>query len=271
MPGGGGRIELWPEGAPDAVGNEEADRPFLVAHVPGSKAPTAAVVVCPGGGYGGLATGHEGADIAKWLNGLGIAAFVLHYRLCPRYCHPIPLKDAQRAIRLVRHRAEDWNVDPNKLGVWGFSAGGHLASTTATHFDPGNKFAADPLERESSRPDFLILGYPVVTFKEPYAHTGSRKNLIGEAPDESLIADLSNETRVTRDTPPTFLFHTDADRGVPSENSVLFYLALRKAGVPAEMHIFADGPHGVGLAPDDPVLSKWPELLAGWLRSRGIV
>lgn len=272
------RIELWPEGAPGALGNAPADRPYFTVHLPlaeqsgsrGGLPLTGAVVVCPGGGYGGLADKHEGVDCAVWLNSLGIAAFVLRYRVAP-YRHPAPLMDAQRSLRIIRSRAEEWSIDPGRLGIWGFSAGGHLASTAAAHFDRGDPEAADPVCRFSCRPDFLILGYPVVTLRPPYVHAGSRKNLIGEDADESLIALLSNDEQVTADTPPAFLFHTDEDAGVPSENSVLFYLALRRAGVPAEMHIFLKGRHGLGLAPDDPVLSKWPDLLAGWLRSIGVV
>jgi acetyl esterase/lipase len=263
-------VLLWPEAAPGALGNEETDRPFFTVHLPKSDRPTSAVVICPGGGYGGLAFQHEGIDCAAWLNELGIAAFVLHYRLGPRYHHPAPLTDVQRAIRTLRHRANEWNVDPGRLGVWGFSAGGHLASTASTHFDPGHPASADPVERESSRPDFAILGYPVITLREPYAHVGSRNNLLGENPGKSLVADLSNDAQVTADTPPTFLVHTDEDKGVPSENSVFYYLALRKAGVPAEMHIFQNGRHGLGLAPDEPAMSKWPELLGNWLIVRGL-
>jgi acetyl esterase/lipase len=227
-------------------------------------------VICPGGGYGGLADQHEGVDCAAFLNDLGIAAFVLRYRIAPRYHHPSPLLDAQRALRLVRHRANEWNVDPSRIGIWGFSAGGHLASTAATHYDSGDATAADPADRHGCRPDFAILGYPVITFRDPAAHKGTRTNLIGENPEEALVAHLSNDEQVTADTPPTFLFHTDEDTAVPSENSVQFYLALRKAKVPAEMHIFLEGRHGLGLAPDDPALSKWPELLAGWLGVRGM-
>lgn len=272
-----GRVDLWPEGAPGALGDGPKDRPYFTVHLPdasksrsrGGLPPAGAVVICPGGGYGSLADRHEGIDCAALLNSLGVAAFVLRYRVAP-YRHPAPLTDAQRAIRIVRSRAAEWNVDPGRVGIWGFSAGGHLASTAATHFDSGDPAAADPVERCSCRPDFLILGYPVVTLRPPYAHLGSRKNLIGEDADEKLVEFLSNDEQVTADTPPTFLFHTDEDAGVPSENSVLFYLALRRAGVPAELHIFLKGRHGLGLAPDDPVLSKWPGLLACWLRTIGV-
>jgi acetyl esterase/lipase len=195
-----------------------------------------------------------------------VAAFVLRYRLGPRYHHPIELGDAQRALRFVRFHAADYGIESDKIGIWGFSAGGHLASTAGTHFDAGNASAADPIERLSSRPDFMILAYPVISFTTPYTHRGSLRNLLGDNPDPKLVASLSNETQVTPETPPAFLFHTNTDSGVPPENSVLFYLALRKAGVPAEMHIYERGEHGVGLAPSDPVLSTWPSRLADWMK-----
>jgi acetyl esterase/lipase len=230
-----------------------------------------AVVVCPGGAYGGLALGHEGIDIARWLTARGIAAFVLHYRLGPKYHHPTQLTDVSRAIRMVRTRAVGYGVDPDRIGVWGFSAGGHLASTAATHFDSGNPAAADPIDRASSRPDFAILSYPVITMDLAYTHQGSRENLLGLSPDEELVRLMSNETQITPETPPTFLFHTDEDGAVPAENSVRFYLGLRQAGVPAELHIYQPGCHGVGLAPNDPVLSTWADTLEMWLRGRGLL
>ena len=247
---------LWPNGAPGAVGTDDADNPALTPYLP--KNPTGlAVIVCPGGGYGALATDHEGHPVALWLNSQGITAFVLKYRLGPRYRHPAPLQDAQQAMRVVRKRAAEFKIDPNRLGIMGFSAGGHLASTAATHWGP------------STRPDFAILGYPVVTFtNEAYVHKGSRRNLLGDPADSKLAEELSNELQVTRDTPPTFLFHTNEDAGVPPENSVLFYMACRKAGVPAEMHIYEKGPHGVSLAQADLALSSWPARLADWLRRR---
>lgn len=265
-------VLLWPEGAPGAVGNEEADRPSLTIYLPpAERAVPTGVVVCPGGGYAKLAMDHEGRQVAEWLNSLGVAAFVLKYRLGPRYRHPAPLNDAKRAIRMVRSRAAEFRVAPDRIGVWGFSAGGHLASTLATHFDGGDPAAADPVERASCRPDFAILAYPVISLTTEYVHKGSRRNLLGEDPDPALLESLSSEKQVTPRTPPTFLFHTDEDKGVPAENSVLFYLALRKAGVPAELHIYERGRHGVGLAPDDPVLSSWPGRLADWLRVRGLL
>ncbi|MBV9680123.1 MAG: alpha/beta hydrolase, partial [Acidobacteriaceae bacterium] len=227
------------------------------------------VIVCPGGSYGGLSSVKEGSDVALWLNRLGISAFVLKYRLGMKYHHPAELSDAQRAIRYVRSHAADYGIGPNRIGIFGFSAGGHLASTTGTHFDGGDRQAADPIERQSSRPDFMILAYPVITMQDPYAHVRSRTNLLGEKPNPALVNELSNEMQVTPQTPPTFLFHTTEDKVVPVENSVQFYLALRKAGVPAEMHIYLQGPHGVGLAANDPVLRSWPDRLADWLKAQG--
>jgi len=260
---------LWPGGAPGALGNDDADRPSLTIYLPQTNGMQSGVVVCPGGGYGVLAVDHEGKQIADWLNARGVAAFVLRYRLGPRYHHPIELGDAQRALRFVRSHAAEYGIATDKIGIWGFSAGGHLASTAGTHFDSGNASAADPIDRVSSRPDFMILAYPVISLATQYVHRGSLRNLLGENPDPQLAASLSNETQVTPQTPPTFLFHTTTDSGVPVENSVLFYLALRKAGVPAEIHIYEQGPHGVGLALFDPILSAWSRQLEPWMRLHG--
>ena len=263
---------LWPQGAPGALGSADADKPALTPYlVQEGRGTGTAVVVCPGGGYQFLAMDHEGAQIARWLNSIGIAAFVLQYRLGPRYHHPIELGDAQRAIRTVRARAAEYRVLPDRIGIMGFSAGGHLASTASTHFDSGDPAAADAVDRVSCRPDFAVLGYPVISLTDPYAHHGSRDNLLGPNPDPKLVESLSNELQVTAATPPTFLFHTSNDPVVPVENSVLYYLALRKAGVPAEMHIYEQGPHGVGLASADEDLSSWPARLADWLRVRGLL
>ena len=254
---------LWPDGAPGAMGTADEDKPAITVYLADPKiAVPTAVVVCPGGGYAHLAMDHEGKQIAQWLNSLGITAAVLKYRLGPKYHHPVELGDAQKAIRVMRSRAAEYHISPDRIGIMGFSAGGHLSSTAATHFD-----TADGI---SSRPDFAVLCYPVITFGE-FAHAGSRKNLLGDNPDPKLVELLSNEKQVTAQTPPTFLFHTTTDATVPVENSVMFYMALRKAGVPAEMHIFQNGPHGVGLAPTDATLSVWPELLANWLRLRGLL
>jgi len=263
---------LWPDGAPGARGTEPVDKPKITLYRAAEASATgAAVVVCPGGGYGVVAADHEGKQIAEWLNSLGVSAFVLQYRLGPRYHHPAPLQDAQRAIRTVRARAQEWGVDPGRIGILGFSAGGHLTSTAATHFDAGAAGAADPVERVSSRPDFAVLAYPVISLVDPVAHKGSRQNLLGDDPDPALVELLSNERQVTAQTPPSFLFHTADDPGVPVANSLLFFEALRKAGVPAELHVFAHGRHGVGLAQDDPALSQWPKLCALWMKGLGLL
>lgn len=265
-------IPLWEKGAPGPKATDEVPEPTLILYpAPKEKANGAAIVVCPGGGYSNLAMDHEGHDIARWLNNEGIGAFIVTYRRRPPFHHPIPLGDAQRATRIVRSRAGEWNVDPNKIGILGFSAGGHLASTAGTHFDAGEAKASDPIDRASCRPDFMVLIYPVVMFDSEFTHRGSQTNLLGENPDPALVELLSNEKQVTAETPPTFMVHTYNDSGVPAENSVYFYLALRKAGVPAELHLYEPGKHGFGLAPGDPVLSTWPPACIAWLRTRGIV
>ncbi len=261
-------IKLWPGAAPGAIGNEPEDVPTITPYLPPRERATgAAVVVCPGGGYQMLAD-HEGRPVAEWLNSIGVAAFVLKYRIAPRYHHPAPMLDAARALRTVRARAAEWGIDPRRIGILGFSAGGHLASTAATHFDAGRADSADAIERVSSRPDLVILIYPVITMREQ-THGGSKRNLIGEHPDPRLVALMSNDEQVTKETPPAFLIHTVNDDAVPVENSLLFAAALRRAGVPYEMHLYERGPHGFGLAPNDPVLSSWPERCADWLRLHG--
>ena len=269
---------LWPKGAPDAKGTEDADKPTLTAFLPpADKATGCAVVICPGGGYGVVVDTYEGKDVARWFNEHGVAAFVLRYRHAPRYRHPAPLQDVQRALRTVRARADECKIDPHRVGVMGFSAGGHLASTAATHFDDGKPDADDPVERVSCRPDFLILAYPVITLKPPFYHKGSRDNLLGDKPSDELVNSLCNDEQVTAKTPPTFLFHTAEDSAVPPENSVQFYLALRKHKVPAELHVYEKGRHGVGLAtglggtPNDPVLTTWKGHLIDWMKGRGLL
>jgi acetyl esterase/lipase len=265
-------IFLWPDGAPGALGTEEVDRPTLEVYLPpATKATGTAVVICPGGGYALLDVIHEGRETAEWLNSLGVAAFVLKYRLAPRYHHPAMLQDAQRALRYVRTHARELGISSDRIGIMGFSAGGHLASTAATHFDSGNPSAADPIEHARSRPDFLILGYPVISFTTQYTNSGSRNKLLGFNPDPKLMENLSNEKQVTAQTPPTFLFHMSEDGVVAPENSVLFYLALRKAGVPSELHIYEKGKHGCALAQNDPVLSSWTARLVDWLKGRGLL
>jgi acetyl esterase/lipase len=263
---------LWPDGAPGAVGTEPVDKPKITVYrAPADRASGAAVVICPGGGYRVVAADHEGKQIAEWLNSLGVSAFVLQYRLGERYRHPAPLQDAQRAIRMVRSRANEWGVDPKRVGILGFSAGGHLASTAATHFDDGRKDAADPVERGGSRPDFAVLCYAVISLADPTAHVGSRTSLLGDPAPPALVELLSNERQVTPRTPPTFLWHTADDGAVPVENSVLFFEALHKAGVPGELHVFPHGRHGLGLAPGDPAVSQWPRLCAVWMEGLGLL
>jgi acetyl esterase/lipase len=263
-------LPLWENGAPGALGKDSGDVP-TIAVFRAQRPNGTAILVFPGGAYGALADVHEGRQWAYWYNAMGITAFVVKYRLGPRYHHPIELGDAQRAIRTVRARAAELGVSPDRVGIMGFSAGGHLVSTAATHFDAGLTDAKDAIDRASSRPDFLILGYPVISFDPAITHAGSVRNLLGDRPDPALIENLSNDLQVTPRTPPTFIFHTANDTAVPVENSVRFFLALRKAGVPAEMHIFENGPHGVGMALSDPALAQWPGLLAGWLRARGLM
>ena len=262
---------LWPGGvAPGAVGKASADKPTRTVHLAKGRGATGCGVIgCPGGGYFMLADNHEGKQIASWLNSFGVSAFVLRYRHAPRYHHPAPLQDAQRAIRLVRSRAKKWRVDPNRIGIIGFSAGGHLASSTGTHFDKGKPEAKDPVDKESCRPDFMIVGYPVISFTEPFTHVGSRNNFVGSNP--ALAELFSNEKQVTAQPPPTFLLHTSEDRVVPPQNSIVFYMALLKAGVPAELHIYEKGPHGVGLAKKRPGISGWPASCQAWLGERGFL
>ena len=265
-------IRLWEPAAPGALGNEDQDIPTLAVYLPVDPSRTrTAVIVAPGGSYGMLASNHEGRQVANWFNALGVTAFVLKYRLGPRYHHPTELGDAQRAMRLVRSRAGEFGYATDRIGIIGFSAGGHLASTLGTHFDGGNPMAADPVDRTSCRPDFLILGYPVISMSAPYTHDWSKHNLLGDNASPQLREQLSNELHVTGQTPPTFLLSTTEDTVVPVENTVAFYMALHKAGVPAEMHVFEKGPHGVGLDLGDPVLGLWPTLLANWLRGRGLL
>ncbi len=209
-------LRLWPGDAPGAQGTEPKDVPQTIVYQIKSDKPTAALVVLPGGGYGGLAMDHEGHQIARWANELGMSAFICDYRHRGKgYGHPHPLLDAQRLVRMVRAEASRWNVDPQRIGIIGFSAGGHLCSTVLTHFDEGNAQAEDPIDRVSSRPNFGILCYPVIDFDQPYTHKGSQKNLLGEAADPELVKSLSNSTQVTKQTPPTFLWHTAADTVVP--------------------------------------------------------
>jgi acetyl esterase/lipase len=261
------RMLLW-EKTPDVVEGKDTDTdptvPTLDAYlVPGGSAG-AAVVIFPGGGYTHLSTIKEGRDVALMFNAHQISAFVLRYRHGMRYHNPIPLEDAQRAMRLIRSKAAEFNIDPHRLGVLGFSAGGHLAATLATEPDHPNADAPDPVDRFSARPDFAALLYPVITFVDAAAvHKGSREALVGQ--DEALWESMSAEKRVTKDTPPVFIAQAETDKTVPVENSLLFFEACHKAGVPAELHVFPSGPHGFGLAPTNPVLNVWPEYLIHWM------
>lgn len=265
-------VPLWPDGAPGAKADEDHDRPTITMYVPAEELRTGtAVIVCPGGAYQNLAMDHEGERVAEWLNRAGVTAFVLKYRHGKHgYRHPIPMHDAQRAIRTVRHHAARWQLKPDRIGVLGFSAGGHLASTTGTHFDRGIKDAEDPIDRASCRPDFMVLCYPVISFTAPYTHRGSRANLIGKNFDPELAKLLSNELQVTEDTPPTFLMHAGGDRAVPPANSIAFYQALRKEGVAAELHLYAHGGHGFGLGKPGEPHAEWPKACERWMARQGL-
>lgn len=263
-------IPVWPGQVPGAVGNEEIDRPTLTIYpAPEENKVGTAVVVCPGGGYANLAMDHEGHDVAKWFNSFGVSAFILKYRLGMRYHFPAQMQDVFRAIRYVRENADTWEINPNHIGVMGFSAGGHLASTAATHFKNPRALPPGSQETVASRPNFAILVYPVISMVSEFSHQGSRRHLLGEDPEPELAELLSNERQVTSETPPTFLIHADDDRGVPPENSLAFYKALRKAGVQAELHVYREGGHGFGLAPLDAILSTWPDRLRDWMAGNG--
>jgi len=261
---------LWPDGAPEAKGEADADRPGVWIYPAKENANGTAIVICPGGGYAVHATDHEGVQPARYFNSIGVTAFLLRYRLSP-YRHPVPLSDAQRAIRMIRANAKEFGVDPARIGIMGFSAGGHLTSTAVTHFDNGDPAASDSVNQQSCRPDFGILGYPVISFVADYAHKGSGRNLLGEDASPDQLKSLSNDLNVTKDTPPIFLFHTSEDTGVPPENSLAFYAACHKVGVPVELHIYQEGPHGVGLAYQHPALQQWIGAAGTWLRQNGLL
>ncbi|MFK8113038.1 MAG: alpha/beta hydrolase [Rubripirellula sp.] len=268
---------LWPNGAPGSTETGIGDVPELMFTQVESTTPTAAVVILPGGGYGGHAMDHEGYQFAEWFKSMGVTSAICTYRLRGKgnrgkgYGHPYPMQDAQRAIQTLRSRAKELNIDPERVGVIGFSAGGHLCSTVSTHFSDGVADAEDPIARVSSRPDFAILCYPVISLGKPHTHKGSQRNLLGENPDVKLIEFLSNELQVSERTPPTFLFHTVEDKAVPIENAIEYFSACRGHGVPIEMHVFPNGRHGLGLAKDTPGASVWPDLCADWLRRIGVV
>ncbi len=276
-------LKVWPNGAPtsnemtqpeekyDGVRVRNVSEAKMYVYLPDEKINSgAAVVICPGGGYRIEAMDHEGYDIAKWLKSEGVAGIVLKYRL-PYGHHEVPSDDAKQAIRIVRKNAKEWGINPDKIGIAGSSAGGHLASTVGTHFDEGTPDSNDPWKRISCRPDFMLLLYPVITFKEEFGHMGSRENLIGMVNDWKLVKYYSNELQVTPRTPPTFLVLADNDKSVPPRNSVEFYLQLKKNNVPAEMHIFAEGGHGFGIRKNNLPADNWPNLFYDWLKAMKIV
>lgn len=277
-------IKLWPGEIPNRQETDEVEHkenreilwityvqePTLEVFLPAKKFRTGrAVIICPGGGYTGLSYDSEGTDIAKWLNSKGIAAFVLKSRLPNSKSvitsYQAPLQDAQRAMRLVRQNAEKWGVNKDQIGIMGFSAGGHLASTLGTHYNENQDFFTDDIDSLSARPDFMVLMYPVITMDPTYAHQGSKNNLLGHNPDQTLVDLFSNEKQVDKNTPPTFLVHTTDDKSVPVMNSILFYKALTEEGIYAEMHIYPEGGHGYGLAVGMGYLENWTDRLAEWM------
>jgi acetyl esterase/lipase len=273
-------LDLWPEGVPGAIPDAPAEHiedgrvynvnvPTLtVFPAPQGISNGTSVIICPGGGYVRLAVSKEGSDLTRWLNALGVTAFVLKYRVAP-YRHPAPLRDVLRAVRTVRSRANELGIDPNRIGVFGSSAGGHLAASAGTLFESPEGRTGAPLDTVSARPDFVALIYPVITMKDPYAHPGSRRALIGEPPSDDLTTGLSIELHVTASTPPTFIAHTAEDKSVPVENSILLYQALRAAAVPVEMHLYEKGPHGFGLQAGLGPTSDWSKRCEEWMRFHG--
>ncbi|MCM4171580.1 alpha/beta hydrolase [Arenibacter sp. TNZ] len=279
-------LPIWPNDIPNSIKTDEKEEvvsadiiriakvqvPQIEVYLPAKKIATGqAVLIFPGGGYSKLAYDWEGTDFAKLLNAKGIAGIVVKYRLpsskSQTEIHKVPLQDAQRALRTVRSKAAEWNIDPDKIGILGFSAGGHLASTLGTHYNEEVYPKKDAIDNLSARPDFMTLAYPVITMGEPNTHGGSRKKLLGENPSQKMVDHFSNELQVTADTPPTFLLHATDDPGVPVENSLLFYAALRKNKVPTEMHIYPTGGHGFALGLQDPHLATWTDQWVGWLNS----
>jgi acetyl esterase/lipase len=280
-------IKLWPQGVPNSIANSHyeerivkswgrdcyaniTDPEIQIYPAPKAKATGTAVVICPGGGYVRIAYTHEGNDVAAWFNEHGITAVILKYRLPSDSIMKDPsigpLQDAQQAIRMVRRRASEWNIDPDKIGIMGFSAGGHLASTLSTHF---NDEVYETNDTTSSRPDFSILIYPVISMINLVTHMGSRINLLGENPDTSTIVRFSNELQVTKETPPTFLVHSENDGAVPVSNSVNYFYALQKNNIPAELHIYQTGGHGYGLGIGGSTENHWPEACLNWLKANG--
>ena len=270
-------LPLWEPGAPGALGTEPKDIPMAMVRLPASNEPTGAIVICPGGGYGTLAMDHEGHQIAAWANEMGLAAIICDYRHRGKgYGHPAPSDDANRAIRLTRAKSNEWNIDPSRVGIIGFSAGGHLASTILTQAndaksDTVSSNTTDQVANQSTRPDFGILCYPVIMFGTSETHKGSEKNLLGASPDPELVKSFANHLRVTSSTPPTFLMHTQEDKVVLVGNSLAFYGAMVQNKVPGELHIFEYGRHGIGLGRNIPDASDWPEACKRWLRTRKII
>ena len=261
-------ISLWKNEVPLAIGHTAEDVPTLVPYLLDQQGKHGAIIICPGGGYVRRAD-HEGEPVAKWLNSIGLSAFVLHYRVSP-YKHPAPLIDAQRAIKYVRHHADQWNIDSQKIGILGFSAGGHVASTAATLFDYSFTEAVDSIDRQSARPDLAILCYPVISFTN-HVHQGSIDHLLGEQADRQRKQQLSSEYNVTAHTPPVFLWHTADDASVPVENSFQFALALRTNNIPFECHIYQTGRHGLGLASESPDVARWTATCEVWLRKQSFI
>ncbi|WP_438350090.1 alpha/beta hydrolase [Paenibacillus sp. FA6] len=257
-------ISLWQEQAPFAVQGREEDMPHLVPYI--HKGSSSAIIICPGGGYHHLAE-HEGEPVARWLNEHGISAFVLKYRIAPHH-GPAPQMDGRQAVRYVRAHADEYGIDPKRIGILGFSAGGHVAAMTGTTYDLGNPQSDHVVERVSSRPDLMILCYPVITMKS-FGHAGSREQLIGHSPDEQIVNQYSAETCVSLDTPPAFIWHTANDQSVPVENSLQFALSLSRHDIPYELHVFPEGRHGLGLAKELSDVGKWTSLCISWLKNQG--
>lgn len=286
------KLALWPGVAPGSEGvtakekrvergNAEVTNAWVgyfskpeltVYHPTEAKRTGTAVVICPGGGYGGLAIGKEGHEVAKWFAERGVVGVVLKYRCgLKEHQHPVPLNDAQRALRIVRSNAEKWQVKKDQVGVMGFSAGGHLASTAGTHHVEGDEQAVDPINRVSSKANFMVLIYPVISMQDDITHRGSRHNLFGESPTLEMIEEYSNEKQINAETGPTFLVHTGDDGAVPVENSIRFYQALQKNKVPAALHIYGQGGHGYGMRAKDLPVGNWPAQLETWLGNRGLL
>jgi acetyl esterase/lipase len=276
-------LKVWPNGAPNDNGMKLPEEKYdgvrvrnvseaeIYVYLPEKVNNTgAAMVICPGGGYAIEAMDHEGFHIGEWLKSKGVAGIVLKYRL-PYGHHEIPSGDARQAMRIVRANAEKWGINPDKIGIAGSSAGGHLASTVGTVFDKGNPSGITPEEKVSCRPDFMLLLYPVISFDESVGHMGSRKNLIGEGNDWNLAKKYSNDLNVTTETPPTFLILADDDKSVIPENSIRFYLALKKNKIQAEMHIFQQGGHGFGITKKNQPADQWPDLFYNWLKAIKII